>query len=105
MKLFSCALGFALLATACAAGSTPGLTTGTGGEAASGAAGPVAGTGGTGGTGGAPMIPCTVPTDCPGVDDECQSRTCVGGFCGTGFTPEGTAVAAQTVADCKKNQC
>ena len=29
-------------------------------------------------------------TDCPGVDDECRTRTCIGGICGDTFAAAGT---------------
>jgi hypothetical protein len=48
---------------------------------------------------------CLTANDCPGADSECQTRTCTAGACGVSFTPAGTAVAAQTDGDCKKNQC
>jgi hypothetical protein len=48
---------------------------------------------------------CLGPTDCPGTDTECQSRTCSSGVCGLNFAPSGTPVAAQTPNDCKKNVC
>jgi Stigma-specific protein, Stig1. len=54
---------------------------------------------------GPPPPQCAVPFDCPGVDTECKTRTCVAGVCGFSFTPSGTAVAAQIAGDCKKNVC
>jgi Bacterial Ig-like domain/Lamin Tail Domain len=48
---------------------------------------------------------CGAPSDCPGVDDECKSRTCSLGVCGLAFTASGTAVATQTAGDCQKSQC
>ncbi len=50
-------------------------------------------------------VGCLAAADCAGVDDECQSRTCIGGICGTSFTPSGTPVSGQVVGDCKKKQC
>jgi hypothetical protein len=48
---------------------------------------------------------CSMPTDCPGVDDECKTRTCAAGTCGQSFTATGTAVTMQTAGDCAKKQC
>jgi elongation factor P hydroxylase len=48
---------------------------------------------------------CTAPGDCVGDDNECRTRTCEGGVCGTSFTPVNTEVAAQTAGDCKKAVC
>ncbi|HHH30757.1 MAG TPA: hypothetical protein ENK57_20770 [Polyangiaceae bacterium] len=44
---------------------------------------------GTGATGGAPAT-CTVPEDCPGMDTDCSSRTCVSELCGIANAPSGT---------------
>ncbi|MEP7123035.1 MAG: hypothetical protein ABJE95_19060, partial [Byssovorax sp.] len=48
---------------------------------------------------------CVTAATCAGVDDECKTRTCIANVCGFSFTAAGTATAAQTAADCKKNQC
>jgi hypothetical protein len=48
---------------------------------------------------------CITPSDCPGVDDECQKRTCNMGTCGVSFSPNGTKVMSQTAKDCKQNVC
>jgi hypothetical protein len=48
---------------------------------------------------------CGAPSDCPGVDDECKSRTCTVGVCGFAFTANGTPVAAQVAGNCQKRQC
>lgn len=61
--------------------------------------------GGSGGAGGAPPIPCNDPTDCPGQEDTCGTRTCDGGFCGMDFAPEGTPLPDQTAWDCKQAVC
>jgi hypothetical protein len=50
-------------------------------------------------------VGCVTGASCPGQDDECKARTCTANVCGFAFTAAGTAVAAQTSADCKKNQC
>ncbi|MBI5534687.1 MAG: TonB-dependent receptor [Deltaproteobacteria bacterium] len=77
---------------------------GKGGGDAGGAGGKDGG-GGTdaGGTGGAPE--CTVPGDCPVTANECISRTCTAGKCGTEDVASGTKTATQTPGDCKVSQC
>lgn len=50
-------------------------------------------------------VECLEPSDCPGTDNECQKRTCVANKCGVANTAAGTALAAQTVGDCKRVQC
>src|SRR5215211_1785380 len=46
---------------------------------------------------------CASATSCPGVDTECQTRTCVAGVCGIAYAAAGTAVSSQTTGDCKKD--
>ncbi len=67
----------------------------------------------------APEIPpeCTVGTDCPGADTECQVRTCTAGICGTQNLVAGTGcssglcdgngqcVECLTGADCASGVC
>src|SRR5262249_30792352 len=48
---------------------------------------------------------CAAPSDCPGVDDECKTRTCSAGVCGFNFAPNGTPLGMQTPGDCKKQVC
>lgn len=48
---------------------------------------------------------CLTAATCPGQDDECKTRTCTTGACGFSYAAAGTLTAAQTSADCKKNQC
>lgn len=48
---------------------------------------------------------CTSPSMCPGMDDECGTRTCNDGGCGLTAEMEGKALAEQTAGDCKKNVC
>ncbi|MBL8740867.1 MAG: Ig-like domain-containing protein, partial [Myxococcales bacterium] len=49
---------------------------------------------------------CTLPSQCPGTDDECKTRTCSGtGQCGFNFTAAGTDVAAQIDGDCSVDEC
>jgi len=50
-------------------------------------------------------VGCTDASQCPGMDNECQTRTCNSGVCGFNYAPNGTAVSSQTPGDCKKNQC
>ena len=59
------------------------------------------GTGGSGG--GAPE--CAVANDCADPGNECISRTCTAGKCGTTMVADGTAVGAQTAGDCKIMAC
>ena len=48
---------------------------------------------------------CVSASQCPGVDTECMTRTCVGGVCGFTFAPFGTVTASQTSGDCQKKVC
>lgn len=50
-------------------------------------------------------VACVTASQCPGVDDECQVRTCSSGICGIVYRPAGTAVTSQTAGDCKRNEC
>jgi hypothetical protein len=50
-------------------------------------------------------VECVNPTTCPGVDNECQQRTCNGGKCGISNTPSNTSVAAQVMGDCLTVVC
>ena len=50
-------------------------------------------------------IGCSAPSDCPGVDDECKSRTCAIGVCGLTFTSSGTAVTTQIPGNCQESRC
>ena len=50
-------------------------------------------------------VGCVTAASCPGVDDECKTRSCTANVCGFSFTAAGTPTAAQTAKDCKKNQC
>src|SRR5258708_23388476 len=49
--------------------------------------------------------PCMVATDCPGIDSECQHRTCTAGICGTVYETAGHVLATQVIGDCKVRQC
>jgi hypothetical protein len=56
-------------------------------------------------SGGGMCVQCTSAAQCPGVDSECRTRTCIANTCGVSFAPAGTPTAAQTPGDCKVNQC
>ncbi len=68
--------------------------TGTGGQSVGGMGGST-GEGGMGGSmgGAGPVAECEQPTDCPGVESDCLSRTCDQGVCGT------QSVSANTPCD------
>ncbi len=48
---------------------------------------------------------CCQPSDCPGTDTECQTRTCISNSCGVSNTAAGVATTDQSTGDCKKNVC
>lgn len=49
---------------------------------------------------------CTSPGECPGTDNDCQTRSCTtSGVCGFIYAIAGTKVMEQTASDCKKNVC
>ncbi|HPY19976.1 MAG TPA: hypothetical protein PLM08_19970, partial [Polyangiaceae bacterium] len=73
---------------------------GTGGAGGAGGTGGVGATGGSGGAGG-----CTVPSDCPGTDTDCASRTCVGNSCGVEYAAAGTLTSQQVEGDCQSLVC
>jgi subtilisin-like proprotein convertase family protein len=51
-------------------------------------------------------VECNVAGDCPGTDDDCQTRACSSmGTCGVTFQPKGQPVVAQTPGDCMQNVC
>jgi len=50
-------------------------------------------------------VACIAATDCPGMNTECQQRSCTAGVCGTAFAVLGTPLATQTPSDCKKLVC
>lgn len=57
------------------------------------------------GGGGGGMPECTKPEECTDPGNECVTRTCDDGKCGTKPVAAGTAVTAQTAGDCKSKQC
>ena len=61
--------------------------------------------GGTQCDGNGNCVECLGPTDCPGEDNACQTRTCTAGACGFDFVTSGTAVPTQTAGDCKLAVC
>jgi hypothetical protein len=50
-------------------------------------------------------VECLTAGDCPGLDTECQTRTCVAGFCGVFFAPADTPLSAQISGDCRRTVC
>lgn len=51
-------------------------------------------------------VGCTAASQCPGIDDFCQSRTCINNVCGKSFTPNGTDLdMGQVTGDCKVREC
>lgn len=50
---------------------------------------------------------CNIPTHCPGLDNDCQGRSCIAHVCGITFSPMLTPRAAsfQTSGDCKVVVC
>jgi len=63
------------------------------------------GIGGDTSTGTGIPMPCVTVSECPGMDTECQTRTCNGGTCGFDFAADGKALAAQTAKDCVTAVC
>ena len=74
-------------------------------SSSSGAGGNATTTSAQGGGGGHVMLPCTVPTECPGAENECAHRVCEGGFCGVSYAPSGTVLKVQNSGDCQKIVC
>ncbi|MBL9023290.1 MAG: lamin tail domain-containing protein [Myxococcales bacterium] len=50
-------------------------------------------------------VGCESPTECPGLDDACQARTCEAGVCGLDLTAAGTPTPTQTAGDCREVRC
>jgi hypothetical protein len=73
--------------------------------------GPAGGTGpggsgpGGSGPGGGGSTACDAPSDCPGSDNECGTRTCEGGVCGVDAEAAGTPTPTQIPGDCQRNVC
>ncbi len=67
---------------------------------------PRVGNGATGGSGGVSgEDDCRSPTDCPGDEGECVTRTCEGGVCGQRFRPDGERLDSQMYGDCRTRTC
>lgn len=49
--------------------------------------------------------PCELPSDCPGLETECATRTCSAGICGKELHPLGYLVGVQSAGDCVKVAC
>ncbi|MBK6518402.1 MAG: lamin tail domain-containing protein [Polyangiaceae bacterium] len=60
-------------------------------------------TGGSTGEGG--MAACETADQCPGMDNECGTRTCDGGLCGVDAVAAGTPATDQMAGDCIVFQC
>jgi len=50
-------------------------------------------------------VQCNLAEDCPGIDNECQKRTCNSGVCGMTFVAANTVTQTQTAGDCQKQVC
>jgi hypothetical protein len=50
-------------------------------------------------------VECNAPSTCPGVDNECESRTCAGHVCGFSYTAVGVLANVQTAGDCHTRKC
>ena len=61
--------------------------------------------GGTQCDGNGACVECIGPSDCPGQDNECQTRTCEAGVCGFDYAATGTASPTQVAGDCKISVC
>ncbi|MEP7121144.1 MAG: hypothetical protein ABJE95_09550 [Byssovorax sp.] len=48
---------------------------------------------------------CTTPSECPGADTDCQTRSCKAKVCGFDYQPADTAAKVQVDHDCKQNVC
>jgi plastocyanin len=88
-----------------AGGGTSTSTGGGGGGTSTSTGGGGGGTSTSTGGGGGGMPGCAKATDCADPGNECVTRTCDDGKCGTAPVAIGTAVAAQTAGDCKSKQC
>lgn len=54
---------------------------------------------------GACVAQCAAPTDCPPTGNECVTRTCASGVCGTTNVASNTPLASQTPGDCHVVVC
>ena len=81
-------------------------TTATTATTGAGGAGGQGGEGGSVGPWNAPeLAECFSPTDCPGRDGDCQSRTCEIGVCSVTLVEQGVPIADQVQGDCAVEVC
>ena len=50
-------------------------------------------------------VQCLVAGNCPGIDDTCQTRTCLNHSCGMAYALAGTFVANKVAGDCQTTRC
>jgi hypothetical protein len=50
-------------------------------------------------------VSCISELECPGVDNECEARTCINDLCGIVYTTAGTLLTTQTAGDCLSLEC
>ena len=81
------------------AGADPGGAPGAGGSGAS-----IASAGSDAGGAGGAAPECTTPANCDTLGD-CVQPVCLGGECGTTFTPNGTPTGEQRAGDCNEVVC
>jgi plastocyanin len=88
-------------------GGHGGQTGADGGVAGAGGGGGATGAGGEAGSGGAPDagVDCTVPAFCPGKDEPCRFRTCVGGKCGITNAGAGAPAGSPQPGTCQTPVC
>lgn len=48
---------------------------------------------------------CSDASQCPGVDSDCETRTCAAGTCGLSYAQAGTPTNTQVAGDCRASQC
>jgi hypothetical protein len=48
---------------------------------------------------------CQSPADCPGMETDCEERSCTSGVCGYIYAAAGKPVSMQTAGPCKQNVC
>ncbi|HVY49348.1 MAG TPA: lamin tail domain-containing protein [Minicystis sp.] len=103
-----CALVVAIAAWGCGGGSSGtggGGTGGTGPSTSSSGGASSSSSSSTGGGGAGGGAACKAPGDCPDPMNECVTRTCDAGHCGTADAPAGTHLSAQTPGDCQVLEC
>jgi hypothetical protein len=61
--------------------------------------------GGTKCNGSGACVQCLAPTECPGTDGPCQTRTCSAGVCGMSTKGAGAPAATQITGDCHVDLC